>query len=477
MGISPRPRQRLGAEASGRSTRVRPLLLLAAVSSGGLLAPLNSTMLAVALPDIRAAFGVSHTAIGWLVSAYLIAMAVGQPIGGRMGDQMGRARMFRSALLAFLACSIAAALAPWFPLLIVLRIGQALVGATLIPNGMAMLRTAVPPDRLGAIFGMNGAVLSIAAASGPLIGAALLAVASWRALFLMNVPVIVCALLLQARFVPVDARRTSPGTVDWLGGLLFTAVLVAVTVALGDIRHVESPALLAGVLVGGGLAAWWFARRLRTSETPAIEWRLFRTRSFAAGTVHVLLTNLVMYTTLLTIPFFIREVLGGSTSTSGLLLGAMSLLMALVAPISGRISDRFGRRLPAMIGSSVALAGALLLLAGISRTVSVAYLGIALAVVGTGVGMGSGAASTAAIESAPTALAGAASGTNSMMRYLGSIVGAGVLAGVLTTGGDALPGIGVFRLIFALVSAMAALTIPVASMLHRFLAEKAPATV
>ena len=115
-------------------------LLLAAVGIGGVLAPINSTMLAVALPELRQDFGISHSEVGWLISAYLIAMAVAQPVGGRLSDQLGRARVYRAGLIGFLTFSLAAVFAPSFPTLVVFRTGQAIAGAVLIPNGMAMLR-------------------------------------------------------------------------------------------------------------------------------------------------------------------------------------------------------------------------------------------------------------------------------------------------------------------------------------------------
>src|SRR5688572_33497637 len=99
-------------------------------------------MIAVALPDLREAFDVGRSEIAWLVSAYLIAMAVAMPIGGRIGDQIGRSKTFRLGLVCFLALSVAAAAAPTFELLVALRTAQALAGAVVIPNGMAMLRTA-----------------------------------------------------------------------------------------------------------------------------------------------------------------------------------------------------------------------------------------------------------------------------------------------------------------------------------------------
>jgi MFS family permease len=157
-------------------------LLLLTVSLGGIFAPLNSTMLAVALPELRQDFGIGHAAIAWLVSAYLIAMAVAQPLGGRLGDQLGRVRVFRTGLLLFLAFSLAAAAAPTYGLLIVFRTAQALVGAAVIPNGFAMMRESVPFNRLGRAGGLTGSAMSAAAAVGPILGAVLLEAWSWRLL-------------------------------------------------------------------------------------------------------------------------------------------------------------------------------------------------------------------------------------------------------------------------------------------------------
>ena len=149
----------------------------------------------------------------------------------------------------------------------------------------------------------------------------------------------------------------------------------------------------------------------------------------------------------------------------------MSVLMAVMAPISGRLSDALGRRWPAFAGSWLVLGGSLMMVFGLDTDVSFAYLAAALAVLGCGVGMSFGPATTAAIESAPRSLAGSAAGANNMMRYIGSIVGAGVLAGVLNTAAGSVPGIDVFRITGGLVAAMAALTVLSASMIHRFPAE------
>jgi DHA2 family methylenomycin A resistance protein-like MFS transporter len=171
--------------------------------------------------------------------------------------------------------------------------------------------------------------------------------------------------------------------------------------------------------------------------------------------MYVLLSNLVMYTTLLTIPFFLEEVQDHNHATTGAVLGSMSIISAAIAPIGGRFSDAAGRRLPAAIGSVIILTAVVALAMGISEDVSPTYLGVCLAILGLGMGLSFGAASTAAIETAPRDLAGAAAGTNSMMRYLGSIVGAGILGAVLNKDSGNTD-IALFQFIFYVLVVMAA---------------------
>jgi MFS family permease len=373
----------------------------------------------------------------------------------------------------FLVLAIATAFSPNFPVLVTLRVAQAAAGAVLIPNGMAMLRTQAPPDRLGRLNGINGAVLSFAAATGPLVGAAVLAVGSWRWLFPLSVPFILLALLLLQKLDVREPERLPRTPVDWVGTALFVGMLVALTLQLAALRG-DAGGIELALRWGGTLAiAAAFVWRQRATTSPAAEWSLFKVRSFAAATAYILLTNLTMYTTLLMIPFFVRDVLGKSTEEAGLLLGAMSVLVAVTAPFGGLISDATGRRRPAQIGSVLMLIAAIALFAGLSRTVSAGYLAACLALLGLGLGLGVGAANTAAVESAPRTLAGSAAGTSSMMRYAGSIIGAGILAGVLNdhsgVGGD----VTTFRLVTLAVITTAALAAAASMFIHRFVATEA----
>ena len=265
----------------------------------------------------------------------------------------------------------------------------------------------------------------------------------------------------------VETERVEPTPFDWVGTALFAGLLIAITVVLGEVRGgrtAQETAVLWGVVAVVAAAFVW--RQLRT-PTPAAEWRLFKTPSFAGATAYTLLTNLTMYTTLLMIPFFVREVQGRSTELSGLLLGAMSVLVAVTAPLGGRLSDSWGRRPSAQVGAVLMLAATVALLSGLTETVSPAYLGACLALMGLGLGLGVGAANTAAVESASAKYAGSASGTSSMMRYVGSIVGAGILAGVLTSDG-ASGDVDTFRLVMLAVAVTAGMALVSSMFIHRF---------
>jgi EmrB/QacA subfamily drug resistance transporter len=442
----------------------RRYILLAATSIGALLAPLNSTMIAIALPEIRGDFDVDHASLGWLISSYLIVMAVAQPLGGRLGDQIGRKRVIRWALVAFLGFSLASVVAPSFWVLVLFRTGQAIAGAAIMPNGMAMLRTSLPVSQFSRFNGLHSGVMSTAAAGGPLLGAAVLAAAPWQALFLVNIPVVALALVL-IETLDYDQQPEGSASIDYSGVVLLSAALVAVTVLLNSLRGGREAVIALIATLALGIA---FVETQRRAAQPGVAWHLFRLRTFSAATVNVAVMNLVMYTTLLSVPFFIEELQGGDSSRTGLLLGSMFVMMALTSPVSGALADRFGRRAPVFGGSGITLLGASLLVFGLDIDASFGFLAVALALVGLGVGSSFGPATAAAIESASVTEAGAAAGTNSMARYLGSIVGAGALAGLLNTEAGAVPEIGSFHTVMLLIVAMAAAGLVAATMVHRF---------
>jgi EmrB/QacA subfamily drug resistance transporter len=406
--------------------------LLPAIAIGTTLAPLNSTMIAVALPDIQHSFQVSVTAATWLVTLYLVSMAVGQPIGGRLGDLYGRRRVYLFGLLWFGVASAGCAFAPNLAVLIVFRTQQAIAGALSFPNGVAMVREGVPVERRGSAFGMIALATGLAAASGPPIGGVLVHQFGWASIFWANVPVVALAIGLSWKSLPkITIKRTVRSQFDVVGSILLAASLGAV-ILIPSLLKLHLTALAIGIGLAGIGAAVAFARWELRSSAPVVDLRLFRQSHFAAACASIGLSNLVMYTTLLALPLYLERVRGHDVQIAGLTLAALSAFSAVWGPIGGRWADRSGRWKPAVVGAVVLVAGAGFLAAAV-KGASLAPVAVALALMGLGLGVSGAPVQLAAVESVPGAQTGSAAGVFSTSRYLGSVVGSSLLAIVFAT--------------------------------------------
>jgi len=330
---------------SDRRTAERTILVT--VVLGAMLAPLNSTMITVALPTLLGDFGRSLVWGSWIVASYLVAMAAFQPLGGSLGDRYGRRRLFLIGLMLFLVATVVAALSWSIEVLIVARTVQAVAGATAIPNGTALVRSLIVPERQGRAFGTVASALALAAGLGPPLGGVLTAALGWRWIFAANILLIAPALILGLR-LPVVSSATSTGRFDLRGAALLICGLVSLVLALTVWRLPGVPLVLAPVLgllaVGTSLALVLHTGR---SPKPVLNLALFRARGFTPAATTVLLSNLTMYTLLLSLPLFLVEWGHWGDGHIGLLLSGLSLPMVFLSPLGGRLSDRRGRRFPA----------------------------------------------------------------------------------------------------------------------------------
>jgi MFS family permease len=413
------------------------------------LAPINSTMVAVALPDIRSQFHVGVGALTWLISLYLIVVAVSQPIAGRLGDAAGHRRVIVVGLAVLTIFSVLAALSWSYPALVVTRALQGVAAALIMPNVLAYLRRCVPAERLGSVLGLNGAAVSTGAASGPLVGGLLLAVGDWRLLFLVNVPLALVSLLLVLRLSPDAGAGRQALTLD---GVSLSALAGCFTgmALLGSAFRLHNSALTAASVALLPISIALYLARYRRQRSGVVDLRLFARRGFWTAAGGVALSNLVMYTTLIAMPIFLTDRRGLSEAAVGGLLFAMSFAIALMSPPAGALVDRIGVR-PLMLAGAVTLLAATAALTALLDA-PVAALVVLLLALGAGMGVCTSAQQASALSAWPPVLAGSASGTFSMMRYVGSVTGAAVIAAVL----GAAPQTRDFRLLFAAVAAFAA---------------------
>ena len=425
--------------------RDRALLIVIALSS--MLAPLNSTMIAVALPRLITELHTNVADASWLVTSYLIAMATLQPVAGKLGDRWGRRGLILGGLVCFGGASLGATWAPTLPLLIGFRLLQAISGAIAIPNGVALVREVVPDHRRATSFGLISSAVSLAAAVGPPVGGVLTSLAGWRAIFFVNVLLILPALLLGWWAIPQHNRPATSRPFDWGGSLLLAAVLASLAGFLSQMRQGGLP-ISPGLAVGGviALVGALFVYESQHPD-PIIQLRFFRKQAFAAANGAIALSNLAMYVTLLSLPIFLSQRAGWTDSQIGFVLAAFSGLMILGAPLGGHWADRWGRRLPTVVGLMLFTLGLLPLVIQ-AETIPLLFLLPGLAIAGSGMGISMAGLQTSAIESLKPEEAGVAAGVFSTSRYLGSIVGSSILAGILSSSGN-------FHLVFWMVGSTA----------------------
>ena len=446
------------APAAARPLRETEILVTVAL--GAMLVPLNSTMIAVALPRLIADFHSSLGAAGWLVTGYLIAMASLQPIAGNLGDRLGRRPLMLVGFVWFGIASLAAGLAQSVPLLAAFRAQQAVAGALIFPNGIALLREIAPPGQVGRRLGLIMGTLPLAAAVGPLLAGVLLAVAGWRAIFLVNLPLLVVPLVLGWRALPRARPAPRAARFDLLGGVLLSLLLVAAALTINEgLGTVEG--LAAAVIAG--IAAVLFAAQELNHERPIVELRLFRNSQFVAANGGVALSNLAMYVTLFALPILLSRRTGWTGAEIGLVVATMTMTMTMFAssPVGGRLADRLGARLPATIGLALTTV-CLVPFALSSANLSGAAMIAALVGIGSGIGLATVPLQLAAIEAVDASMTGFVSGMFSTSRYLGSIAGISLLAGPLA---PAASGFGGFATLFTALTVAAAASAALALLL------------
>jgi EmrB/QacA subfamily drug resistance transporter len=418
--------------------------LAASVAIGNLLVPLNSTMIVVALPQVARELGVDVAATSWIVTSYLVAMASLQPIAGKVGDRLGRKRVMLGALVYFAVASLGASVAPSILALAFFRLNQAIAGAALVPNGLGLLREALPPGRRGAEFGIVSAASGVGATVGPLIGG-FLATVDWRLIFLVNVPVCATAFVFAWRVLPGRAPRAA-ARFDLAGAVGLGVVLLAAAWVLVSFSRAIDPVTVAiGIAVIP--AALFLVRYESRQPDAALPPALFRVRPFAAACATVTFQNVAMYGTLLALPV----ALAGASMRSGIALAAFSGGSIIFAPIGGRAADRYGPRWPTL-GGALVLAAGLVPLAVSAGALPLEALVVTLGVAGVGLAFTFPAMRLAAVEAVEERYAALASGVFSTSRYFGGMLGS--IAVAIALAGS--PTAGDLRALFALLAGAAA---------------------
>jgi EmrB/QacA subfamily drug resistance transporter len=358
---------------------------MAVVLIGTIMVTLDTTIVNIALPQIRKDLG-GGSSIEWVVTAYLLAIAVSQPATAWLADRFGRRRVYLASLAVFTGASLLAALAVNVPMLVAFRVVQGFGGGALMPVGMAIVFELYPVERRARAMALWGVASMASPAIGPTLGGFLVTRVSWHWLFLLNVPVGIVGLVLGGRelrdFGWRDDRRLDvPGLV--LGGAGLALALLGVSEAS---RWGWGSAPTLGCLVAGVvLVAVFIAHELRT-DAPLIELRMFSDRTFLLAMVVTTFIVGAQFTRLVFMPLSLEDVRSYSALRTGLVLTPAALGTAITMSISGRLVDRFGPRLP-MVAGCAGMTTGVFLLGQQSPTTPIGLIVAALAVQGLGFGL------------------------------------------------------------------------------------------
>jgi len=390
--------------------------VLVTVGVGTFMSALDGSVVNTLLPVLARAFGASVAGIEWVTTVYLLVISGLLLSVGRAGDLYGHKRLYIGGFVLFVA-------------------GSALCGraAMLMATAPAILTRSFPATQRGRALGAQGTFTYLGLTAGPSLGGWLASTVGWRAVFYVNVPVGAIAIVLAWRVIAPDHGAQARERFDVVGAVLFTAGLVALLVALNQ-GHAwgwtSTPVLVLLAVAAGLLAA--FVRIERHRPSPMLDLSLFRDRQFSGATVSALLNYACVFAVLFVLPFLLIQGRGLDTAHAGLILTAQPIVMAVVAPISGTLSDRIGSRAPAVTGMMTLAAGLAFLGSVVSRG-SLAMIAAGLAVIGLGVGTFVSPNNNALMGAAPRHRQGIAAGVLATARNVGMVLGVGLAGAVFTT--------------------------------------------
>jgi len=409
------------------------LVIFSGLMLGMSLAALDQTIVATALPTIVGDLGgLDHLA--WVVTSYLLAATVSTPIWGKLGDLVGRKRMYQLAILVFLAGSVLSGIATSMSQLIGARAVQGLGGGALIVLAQAIIADVVSPRERGRYQGYFGALFGACSIAGPLLGGFFTDHLTWRWAFLINLPLGALALVVTSTVLPASLTRRQV-RIDVLGaGLLTVAVSGIVLVTTwGGTDYAWSSPLIVGLSVGSVLLLGLFVLAERRAVEPVLPLRLFRDSIFSVSSGVSLLIGVAMFGGISFLPLFLQVAGGISPTNSGLLLVPMSLGLLGASVFAGQVVTRTGRyRVLPITGTAVA-AGGMFLLSTMDPSTSRLVSGVYMGVLGIGLGLTMQVLVLATQNSVRVADLGVATSTVNFFRSVGGSVGVALFGAIFNS--------------------------------------------
>ncbi len=405
--------------------RERRRWAVAAIFTALTMASLDTAIANIALPAISADLHVSPAEAVWVVNVYQIALVATLLPLGALGEIVGHQRIYLAGLLLFTLASLGCALAWSLPSLLVARTLQGLGASGLMSVNTALVRFVYPSHMLGRGFGHNALVVATAFTLGPTVASAILAVGPWPWLFAVNIPFGLAAMLIGIKTLPSTPRAKH--AFDFPGALLAAGCLGLFIIGIGSAAHQSSPAIVAIELVAAVLLGFLLTRRQWDHPAPMLPVDLFGQALFALSAATAVCAFAVQGLAFVALPFYFEDVLGRSQVETGFFLTPWPLVVAIMSPIGGRLSDRFSAGILGGLGL-VLLGIGMVLLATLPASPGVVNIVWRMVICGIGFGFFQTPNMKAIMSSAPPHRSGSASGIVATARLIGQTTGAALAA-------------------------------------------------
>jgi EmrB/QacA subfamily drug resistance transporter len=391
---------------------------------GAFMAMFDSGVVSVGLPVMASQFRVDIDTVQWITSVYLLVMSALLPILGTMADNYGRRRIYNLGYFVISIFTLLCGLSVNLPMLIVMRVLQAVGGAMVMANGLALITENYPASERGRNIGLAATLMAIGSIAGPPAGGLAIGLWGWRSIFYLTFIVSMAGLIASYFSIPADKNiRRERFRLDYLGSALLVLSIVTFIYGFSNANKFGwSNPLISGTLAVFAGSLVLFVLYERKKQDPVVDLSLFRIWVFSSSIVASLISFITMYSPTVLIPFFYQKVLGLSAGTSGLYMMAFPIAMAVVSPFSGALSDKIG---PVILTSSGLVINGigLVLLANVTVHTPVYLIMVYLALMGLSLGMFQSPNNSCIMGSVPKNKLGAANGITQLVKNLGMVMG------------------------------------------------------
>ena len=397
------------------------------------MATLDSSIVNVALPVMSKALGVTSSGIQLVITSYLIVISATILVFGRLGDILGKTKVFKFGIALFTLGSLFCGITSSLPLLVLARVIQAIGASGAMANSQGIITEVFPASERGRALGITGTFVALGTLVGPPLGGFIVGTSSWEYIFLINVPIGIITLFYGFKVLP-SGHKTAKGKLDGLGAVLFMFAIVPLFVSLGQGQKIgfTQPVILLGFLIAIiSFIAFIMVEKKR--ENPLLQLQIFENKLFSLSIFCGFLSFVAIFCSIIIQPFYLQDVLKFSPASTGLVLMVNSLVLAVVAPISGHLSDKIGSEVLTFIGLVLTSLG-LLLMSTLNEQSSIISMVFFIVTMSIGNGLFQSPNNSLIMSTVPKNKLGIAGSINALVRNLGMVCGIALSTTILYSG-------------------------------------------